>query len=317
MSLLGEIAVGTGLPLSDLARIVLTAPRRYKVYQIPKRDGTLRTIAQPSRELKIVQHFLLRNYLNKYRVHRCAMGYVKGRNILENAQTHSGDDVILKLDFKDFFPGIKADDWRRYVLRHRDGPLKKADIAITTLIFFWGMRTAEPRCLSIGAPTSPILSNILLYKLDEKLSTLADSRGVSYTRYADDITVSARNVRRILSFERAIRREVGRLRSPKLVFNDDKRGVYHSGQRRLVTGLVLTPDGNVSIGRDRKREISALLHRFSLEQLDLESVGRLKGLLGFAIANEPDFVDRMRLKYGDSVLDCALQVQLPPRRAVV
>src|SRR4051812_12128075 len=70
--------------------------------------------------------------------------------------------------------------------------------------------------------------------------------------------------------------------------------LYGPAERRLVTGLVITPEKKVSIGRSRKRLISALLHRFSLGHLDLESQGKLKGLLGFAIANEPMFLNRLR-----------------------
>jgi RNA-directed DNA polymerase len=243
------------------------------------------------------------------------MAYVKGRNIYDNATCHVDRNVFLKLDFKDFFPSIKAIDWKQFILRTQGTILTADDVGITTNILFWGVRTSIPRCLSIGAPTSPLLSNILLLDLDTKLAALAERRDVGYTRYADDITISGKLVTDVLAFETLVKREVSRMHSPKLIFNDEKRGLYRMGQRRMVTGLIVTPTRQVSIGRQRKRMISALLHRCSLGQLDADQMGLLKGLLGFTIANEASFVGRMRKKYGDTVVDRVLKVEHPRRNA--
>ena len=313
MSILAELTVETGVPISDLLRIIVTAPRRYKVYLIPKKDAGYRTIAQPSRELKVLQRFLLSRYLGEYPIHPAAMAYVKGRNIYENAAAHAGHNVFLKLDFKEFFPSIRVGDWKRFLLFAKGNVLKAEDAAITAQILFWGRGTPAPQCLSIGAPTSPMLSNILLYQLDTKLALLAETNGIGYTRYADDITVSGRSVDSVLAFEKLVRREVARMRSPKLTFNDEKRGLFGRGQRRMVTGLIVTPSGQVSIGRGRKRMISAMLHQFSLGQLDVDQIGILKGLLGFTIANEATFVSRMREKYGGALVDQVLRTHIQGR----
>ena len=74
---------------------------------------------------------------------------------------------------------------------------------------------------------------------------------------------------------------------------------------------ILTPTNAVSIGRARKRLISAMLHRLSVDKLTPEMVAKLKGLLGFCIATEPGFVGAMRRKYGDKVVEVALQYEIP------
>jgi hypothetical protein len=314
MMLLLRLAVETGLSLPELLSIVDTAPRRYKVYQIPKKSGGWREIAHPARELKILQRFVLDNYLSKYPVHDAAAAYVRGKNIYENASYHSCNPFFLKLDFQSFFPSIKVSDWNRFV---KDGPqdvFHELDADYVKKILFWGAGTSRAKCLSIGAPSSPLISNIMLFDLDTRLSNLADDHRVRYTRYADDITLSAATVECLLDFEKVVRREVTQLRSPKLKFNDAKRGLFGRGQRRLVTGLVVTPQGRVSLGRERKRLISALIHKLGLGLLDIEQKGLLKGLLGFAVANEPSFLDRMRAKYGDSIIDEALRMHIPSRR---
>lgn len=316
MNLLQELSLATGLPVPELERIIETAPRRYKVYYIPKKRGGWRQIAHPAQELKALQRVLHERYLRKFAVHSAAMAYVRGRNIGENAEYHTAGNVFLKLDFETFFTSIKVGDWTKFLAKHGAGIFAPEDVAMATKILFWGDGSARPKCLSIGAPTSPILSNILLHELDTILALQARQRRVRYTRYADDITISGRTFDEVLAFERIVRHEVAQLRSPKLKFNVQKRGIYGKGQRRMVTGLVVTPEGKVSIGRERKRMISSLLHRFSLGQLNPEQLGLLKGMLGFTIANEPAFINRMRAKYGERVVDGALRVYIPRRLTV-
>ncbi len=313
MNLLQELTVELGLPTPELQRIITTAPKRYKTYQIPKRGGGWREIAHPSAELKVLQRFLLEKFLSRFPVHSAAMAYVRGRNISNNAHHHATNAVFLKMDFVSFFPSIKVADWKAFLARHPAHQLSQAELEATTRILFWGSGSSRPTCLSIGAPTSPMMSNILLFDLDTALANAAVEHGVRYTRYADDITLSGPTPERVLAFEGVVRREVSRLKSPRLKFNERKRGLYHKGQRRLVTGLIVTPDSQVSIGRERKRLISSLLHRSSLNQLDVERRALLKGLLGFAIANEPAFLARMRKKYTNDVVDQALSYHIPSR----
>jgi RNA-directed DNA polymerase len=241
-------------------------------------------------------------------VHPAATAYVKGRSIGENARRHSKNDVILKLDFEDFFPSIRVRDWTTYIQKY--APEWTNDGAILTRILFWGQGQPRPKCLSIGAPTSPLISNLVMYELDQIISREADEKALVYTRYADDITVSGSSIDSIIAFERFIRAAVKQSATPKLKINEKKRGVYTKGQRRMVTGLIITPEARVSIGRERKRQISALLHKFSLGLLDTERTGYLKGMMGFAIANEPDFVTRMRRKYGHGLIEAVLRVEI-------
>jgi RNA-directed DNA polymerase len=312
MTLLDELAVHFQIGRGDLARFVQTAPARYKVYDIPKRSGGVRTIAQPSATLKKFQRYLIEEKLDVLPIHKAAAAYVKGRGIADNAQVHRGGRFLLKLDFTEFFPSITVADWRftRHNYKQRFDP--SDDWAYERLLF-WGDGSIHPRRLSIGAPSSPMLSNVIMYSIDEMIFEEAQGRGINYSRYADDITISGPDRASILAFEKFVRLSVRRQVSPRLVFNDSKRGLFGPGQRRMVTGLIVTPSKNVSIGRDRKRLISAMLHRALNSQLDVIEIGHLKGLLGFCIAAEPEFVGRMRTKYGDRVVDAVLKSVTPKR----
>ena len=316
MSLVAELIEHLGLSYTDIARIIASAPARYKVYDIPKRNGGMRTIAQPARELKAIQRYILSTKLIGFPVHDAATGYVTGRSILDNATNHRRSRVMLKLDFKDFFPSIKVRDWVVMCEKTRISSIDYDDIAMYSKLLFWGQtpKSVRPRCLSIGAPTSPTLSNIIMYDIDQALAAVADNVKVIYTRYADDITASGSERGPVLEFEAAAQEIVRSAKSPKLTFRDDKRGLYGIGQRRMVTGLVVTPTRQISIGRARKRTISALMHRSTLGQLSEEKRGFLKGMLGFCKSNEPDFVQRLRIKYGNEAVDQALAYRVPKRR---
>jgi RNA-directed DNA polymerase len=253
MSLLDELVANLRIGPFELMRIIMTAPARYKQYTIPKRRGGVRLIAQPSRELKALQRYVLQTKLSQFPIHVAATGYAKDKNILYNAEQHKDNRVILKMNFTDFFPSIKVRDWNRFVLAKRPSFIDPKEMFAYRNILFWGQQSYLPKCLSIGAPTSPALSNILLYDLDTSLARVANITNVIYTRYADDITVSGASIEAVKEFEVRFTQILRRMKSPVLTLNNEKRGIYLPGQRRMVTGLVVTPVGAVSIGRERKR----------------------------------------------------------------
>ncbi|WP_415015321.1 retron St85 family RNA-directed DNA polymerase [Brevundimonas sp.] len=311
--MIDEISALMEVGPADVARFLYAAPARYKVFDIPKRNGGSRTIAQPSATLKTIQRYLLASKLRAAPVHPAATAYVTGKGIIDNADAHKANRYILKLDFTDFFPSIKVKDWRNYA---RSGTFTEILIEDSTAyerILFWGDGGFSPKCLSIGAPTSPHVSNMLMYSFDADVSQAASERGVIYTRYADDLTFSANSRAAILDTERHVTQLVRKMRSPNLSFNESKRGLYGPGERRMVTGLIITPERRVSLGRDRKRLISSMVHRASLGQLDVLQLSHLKGQFGFVIAVEATFLDTLRAKYGSSVIDRILEFDPPAR----
>ncbi|MCZ8087219.1 MAG: retron St85 family RNA-directed DNA polymerase [Brevundimonas sp.] len=313
MSLINDLSAFLEVGPADISKFLFAAPARYKIFEIPKRNGGNRTIAQPSATLKTIQRYLLDSKLSNAPVHPAATAYVPGKGIVDNARAHRASRYILKLDFTDFFPSIKVKDWRNYVRSGTHGEFLIEESPVYEQILFWGAGSFSPKCLSIGAPTSPHVSNMLMYSFDADADREARARSVVYTRYADDITLSADSRAAVLEAERCIAQLVRRMRSPALSFNEAKRGLYGPGERRMVTGLVITPDQRVSLGRARKRLISSMVHRASLGQLDVLELSQLKGLFGFVVAVEASFLDTLRTKYGDSTIDRVLKFDPPGR----
>jgi RNA-directed DNA polymerase len=302
MSVVDEIAAYLEVGRQDIAKFLYAAPARYRIYSIPKRSGGERVIAQPSSTLKVIQRFVVNAKLSKFPIHEAAAAYVDGKGISDNAKAHIRSKYILKLDFVNFFNSLSPRDFHKVVGIYDDKHSLLPDMFYYERILFWGAGSFFPKMLSVGAPSSPALSNIIMYRFDDVVSKAARDIGAVYTRYADDITISASDRETCLKIERVAIGALKDLKYPSLKFNADKRGLYGRGERRMVTGLIITPDEAISIGRDRKRQISSMVHRASLGQLDARQMNELKGLLGFAHAAEPAFVDTLRRKYGERLI---------------
>jgi hypothetical protein len=291
----------TGLRPSDVLTIINQAPVSYKRYTIPKRNGGRRLIAQPAKEVKKLQS-LLAMRLSALPVHEAATAYIRGRSIRDNAERHASSGPILKFDFADFFPSIKARDWQTYC--SNAGVFSEPeDIYLSSRLFF----TREPGStilrLAIGAPSSPWLSNVLMYEFDKSINNQVAKDKVIYSRYADDLTFSAQRTGFLNQVERTLRRTVASIDSPQLKINDDKTVLATKKYRRVVTGLVLANDGRVTIGRERKRHVRAALHHAFLGKLDGEEAGRLAGLLAYIKGVEPQFFEQLTSRYGADLIE--------------
>lgn len=305
-SLVLNTAKECGLTKSELLSLVATAPKRYYVWNIPKRSGGERTICHPARELKVIQRYFVQKVLNGLPVHPSAMAYVAGSSIKENAKLHAESRVVMKLDFEDFFNNLVVDNWIKFASVHF--PEWTAEhIDFTSKILFWGAGSVAPVKLAIGAPSSPLLSNCLLFDLDTKLSNFAVSENLIYTRYADDITFSSKG---FLDFDKvmgAVKCALSDANWVNLRLNAKKTRLASKKTNRRVTGLVITPDNKVSLGRERKRKISSMVHHGIHGRLAMEDYAKLGGLIAFAIDVEPSFVDSLRKKYGSKIVDMLLR----------
>ena len=286
--ILERISRDTGMSEVKIASIIGSASHLYKTYQIEKRRGGMRTIHHPTRRLKLIQRWIARNVLNQVEVSDAAKAYVSGTSISDNARPHTGARYILKVDFRDFFPSIKVADLQ---LRIGELGLSAFDVdCISRACFRFGK-------LTIGAPSSPMISNIVMRETDALLIKGAASRKCYFTRYADDLTFSA-NCRDVL-FEMVeeVRAIVGETESPKLTLHPEKTSIVSSGNRQVVTGLVLTTDGKLSLGRERKRQLRAMAHQRFLGKLSAEECAKLEGWLAYAESVEQEFVRKIRKKF--------------------
>jgi hypothetical protein len=285
----------------DILRIISNAPERYVRYTIPKRSGGKRNIAQPARELKVLQRALIEIYSEKLPVHRAATAYRKGMSIRDNAVAHAENGPILKIDFVNFFNSIRSTDWHSYC-EDRGLFQGSGELYESTQILFHRASGLRGLRLAIGAPSSPLISNALMFEFDARITEEVGRDFVTYTRYADDITFSARRTGYLVNVEKSVRKVINDIAWPQLKINLQKTVVATKKYHRQVTGLVLTNDGKVSLGRDRKRQLRAAVHRAIVGELSVKQIAALAGKLAFANAVEPEFIRRLEKHYGEEAL---------------
>lgn len=306
MKLLKSLSELLLVPPQQVIHFIASAPRRYQVYEIKKRSGNgTRTIAHPSKELKYIQRHLVELLQQKLPVHRAAFAYEKGRGIKLNAEKHANNQYLLKMDFKDFFPSITPMHLIN-VLKNNGLNLQEEDIYVLTQTIFWKKNNSTQLCLSIGAPSSPFVSNAIMYEFDKELDNLCNAMGVVYTRYADDISFST-NVGNVLyKLPPIVEELLSRLTIQSIKINQSKTVSSSKKHNRHITGVTITNEGELSIGRQRKRILSAQIHKFTLGLLSQEEIKILQGQLGFANYIEPPFINRMVNKYG---VDTIMSIQ--------
>ena len=286
----------------ELLELAKTCPHRYKVYEIKKKNGGTRTIAHPSKELKYIQNIILNVLKAHLQIHSSAFAYVPGRNIKENALLHVKNPYILKMDFKEFFPSITPGLFF-YECEKHNIYLSKEDENLIANFLFWKRKRSKKLVLSIGAPSSPFISNFVMYSFDSLISEYCRTQEIEYSRYADDLTFSTKTPGILSSLPKFVSKELNKLYRKSIRVNGEKTTFVSKACSRKVTGLVLTNDNKISIGRDKKRQISAMVHKYSLGQMtNCEDIEKLKGTINFAIYITPDFLDALIRKYGKDVI---------------
>lgn len=294
--LIDRLAEWANLPASDVRYICLTAPRRYKVFFIPKRNGEARRIAQPSKELKLLQRIIASRFLKGIPVHAAAHGYVQGRGIKSNALMHAGSDYALKMDFEDFFPRIVPSDLASVLRLHDPALFNDGVIGVISPILFWRPKGAKGLQLCMGAPTSPLISNLVMFEVDRLITDFCEHLGVVYTRYADDLTFSCSHKGVLSRVQEYVHSLVSEMTSPRLRVNVRKTVHMSRAQRRMITGIVATPDGRISVGRDRKRLIRSMIDHHNRGVLGVDDQPKLRGLLAFMEDIEGDAARKMRAR---------------------
>lgn len=275
-----------------------TCPYRYKTYPIKKRSGGTRLISQPSKDLKAVQRFILDEFLSPLlEVHDAAKAYKAKTNILDNARPHLKNQYLLKLDFKDFFPSILAQDFVFYLIS-KGHIIDKREADILARIFFkqeGEKQEGEVLRLSIGSPGSPIISNALLYSFDGLVTKRCELEGIAYSRYSDDLTFSTNRRNTLFSWPEKIASILATINNPTLILNDDKTVFSSKKFNRHVTGITITNEGVASIGRDKKRELRSRV--FEASKLNPKELAQLQGHIAFATHVEPEFLEKLLKKY--------------------
>lgn len=265
-----DVVRWTGLALPRLVQLMNVRndchAANYVEWTVPKRGGGQRVIAAPKPELRAIQRKINREILAHVAVHESAHGFLPQRNIVTNAQPHVGRSIVVKADLDRFFEYIRharvigVFRWLGYdlaVARTLALLCTHRTVVRAPRAGGWPSYIGPKRHAVPGAPTSPALSNLVLHRLDRRLEGLARKFEGTYTRYADDLTLSGdeslkRGLSRFIPLVRRIVKDEG------FRLNDRKLRFARSGYRQEVTGVVVNQ--KVNVRRAEFDRLKAILH---------------------------------------------------------
>tara|TARA_B110000902_G_scaffold197787_1_gene224411 strand:+ start:651 stop:1811 length:1161 start_codon:yes stop_codon:yes gene_type:complete len=222
--------------------------KRYTSFSIKKKSGGERNIHAPVNGLKHILRPLniILNCVSE--PHFKATGFVPGKSIVDNAKQHVGKNYVYNIDLKDFFHSFDR-SWVKYGFMIKPFNLGKEKEELAFLLASICTHPFEideeiKTVLPQGAPTSPTITNILCVKLDKRLNGLAKRFGITYSRYADDISFSSQtNVFNKEDFLEELHRII---KDQKLEINPSKTRLQQKGYRQEVTGLIVNNKVNVN-----------------------------------------------------------------------
>lgn len=294
-----QLAFLLNIPLSKLTYLlyVKRIDNCYTSFDIKKKNNGVRVISAPNEDLKDIQRklgYLLelhhKAFLKEKNIdNKISHGFEKNKSIITNAAVHRNNKYILSIDIKDFFDSIHFGRVRGFFNKNIEFNLP-LDIAtvMAQLVCYKGV-------LPQGAPTSPIVSNLICNILDIRILNLVKKYRMNYTRYADDMTFSTNDRCIVDNYDGILEEIANELGKFGLHINDKKTRLIYKDSRQEVTGLVVNKIINVNRHYCKKtRAMAENLYRKGSFYIGDEE-GSIKQLEGrFAYINQLDYYNNKR-----------------------
>ena len=243
---------------------------------IYKKNGRYRLILQPSKELKVLQRWLLRNIFAYFPVSEYSSAYSKGNSVRKNAAVHKEGRYLLHTDITNFFPTISRTMLKQY-FQSNESLMRKLGMADEDIELILDICLYRGENLVVGSVASPQIANMLMYAFDLELKQMLDGFGsFRYTRYADDIVISS------MSFiDEQVLKQTEQLMI-KYGFKMNHEKTYYMGKngKRQVTGIVLDNNRNaLTIGNKKYKKFQRMLYDYLVKGHG--DLGYIKGYLAY------------------------------------
>lgn len=238
-----ELAFLLRVPLQTLTDLLYfkSDKEKYYTFSIPKKSGGRRVIVAPNEPLKTIQKNLASILSDDYeeikseqkRQLQIAHGFLHQKNILTNADIHRNKRFVLNLDLKNFFDSFHFGRVRGYFLKNRYFLLNKDIATLVAQLACYGGKLPQ------GAPSSPIITNLICSIFDYRIWKIARKYHLDYTRYADDLSFSTNEKRFIEKKTDFLNDVITEIEQSGFALNISKTRFQLKWSRQMVTGIVV------------------------------------------------------------------------------
>lgn len=236
------------LELKQLTYYAFINKSKYTIFEIKKKSGGTREIYSPKAGLKYILSAINIILQSVYKPTIATHGFINYRSIVTNAKNHTDKIYVYNIDLENFFPSIhQARVWKKLQLppfNLCENKIQISELIANLVCYQYSEKTIEKNFLPQGAPTSPIISNIICERLDRRLLGLAKRFNLKYTRYADDITFSSNH--NVYQEDSDFIKELNSIISKEnFKINSKKTRLQKKEYKQEVTGIIVNKKTNV------------------------------------------------------------------------
>ena len=272
--------------------------------------GKTRQILVASEKLKAFHEFIRLFVLDFVPFNRdVVFSYRKGMSAYDAVARHAASKSFFVCDIADFFPNIRQARIKTTLLTaHALSPIENFEA--------WLERIVNLVCVGDGLPvgysTSPAISNAALSPFDDALQAHCNSKGLVLTRYSDDIIISAQDSAALKDIQNQVALLLQQSMSGEFLLNTRKSRLLNRGNKVKLLGMVLLPNGAVSVDSSVKDQIEVMIHFYLRDKTKFAEMARgdtpkaearLSGLLNYANTIDQGYLDKLRKKFGVVVVD--------------
>ena len=272
-----------------------------------------RILYRPDNQLKayltFLNTFVFENLLLNDRV---VYSYRKGVNPHEAVRVHASNRAFFQTDIVNFFASINRSLVKQTITSQLDQiPVSDFHEYVERVLNLTTIHDVLP----VGFPTSPLISNGCLTPFDDDLESYCLNSGLTYTRYADDIVVSAKGRDDLRDIEAKLDELLRRHFLGRLRLNRAKQKLTSIGRKTKILGMVILPNGQVTIDIELKKKIEVLLHFYvrnrasfiDISEGDFDAgVQKLSGYVTYINSADKPYLEKLRRKFGAAVVDSFL-----------
>ncbi|UHH09845.1 reverse transcriptase family protein [Luteimonas fraxinea] len=272
-----------------------------------------RTMYSPDKRLRAYHSFLTLFLFDYFPVEsEVAFGYRKGSSAYDAVSPHARSRHFFQADITSFFGSLDSGVVANVIDEHKErSPIEdveKYTARVRSLVLLNGS-------LPMGFSTSPVLSNACLYKFDRALRERCQTAGLHFTRYADDLIISSGDLELTRSAKAIVEEVLLHEFDGKLQLNAEKTKLTSIGRKVKILGMVILPNGRITVDQRTKDRIEVLIHFYRVDQerfLALVKNDRagglehLAGLVSYVNTVDQEYLGKLRRKFGVTIVDSLL-----------